>query len=85
MSGAPASGGRAPYPLYGLPSLGTEEPTVVLYKRPWFCWTVGIGVGLVGGFVIGQAVAGLGMLLLTDILKKNPKKNPRRVAAKSED
>jgi hypothetical protein len=77
-----ASSGMAPYPLYGLPSLGTEEPTVAFYKRPWFCWTVGIGIGLVGGFVIGQATAGLGMLLVG--MQKNPRKRRTTPKAKSE-
>jgi hypothetical protein len=80
VSGVPAAApGMAPYPLYGIPSgMGVDEPTVVFYKRPWFCWTVGIGLGLVGGFVVGQATAGIGMLLLTDMLKPNKKKRRKK-------
>jgi hypothetical protein len=79
MSGVRGSvQGMAPYPLYGLPQgLGQEEPTVAFYKRPWFCWTGGIVVGLVGGFFIGQATASLGMLLLQS-MKKNSKKRARK-------
>ena len=62
--------GMAPYPLYGLPTLGQDEPAVVLYKRPWVCWTLGIGLGLAGGFFLGQFTHSRGLKLV----KKNAKK-----------
>jgi len=71
-----ATEGMAPYPLYGIPALGQDEPTVVFYKRPWFCWTGGIVLGLAGGFVLGQATASIGFALLK--LKKNPKRRRRK-------
>lgn len=66
-SGAPASAGMAPYPLYGLPTLGQEtEAAVPFYKRPLFCY----GVGAAAGFGIGYAVFGF----LMPRMKKNPSK-----------
>jgi hypothetical protein len=43
----------APYPLYGLPSLGEEtEGTVPFYKRPLFCYAIGGAAGFGLGFVV---------------------------------
>jgi hypothetical protein len=74
MSGAPGSAaGMAPYPLYGLPSLGQEEATVAFYKRPWFCWTLGVTLGLAGGFFLGQFTHSRGLKLV----KKNATKKKK--------
>jgi len=62
------SPGMAPYPLYGIPSLGTEEGAVVVWKRPWFCYTVGAAAG----FGIAYAFWGW---FKPKYMKKNPKKN----------
>ena len=43
----------APYPLYGLPTLGQEgEAAVPFYKKPMFCYTVGGAVGFGVGYLI---------------------------------
>jgi hypothetical protein len=68
MSGAPASAGMAPYPLYGLPTLGQETETAVpFYKRPMFCY----GVGTAAGFGLGYLVFGM----IMPRMSKKPKKN----------
>lgn len=67
MSGAAPVQGMAPYPLYGLPTLGQDtEAAVPFYKQPLFC----IAVGAVGGFGIGYAVFGW----LKPRMRSNPKK-----------
>lgn len=67
MSGAPASPGMAPYPLYGLPTLGQEgEAAVPFYKKPMFCYAVGGAVG----FGLGYLVFGF----IKPRMKPNPKK-----------
>lgn len=76
MSGAAAGGpGAAPYPLYGLPTLGQEtEAAVPFYKKPVFCY----GVGAAVGFGIGYAVFGFVM----PRMKKNPTRKRRRTTRK---
>jgi len=55
MSGAPSAPGMAPYPLYGLPTLGQDaEAAVPFYKKPLFC----VAAGALGGFGIGFLVFG---------------------------
>ena len=67
MSGAPATAGMAPYPLYGLPTLGQDtEAAVPFYKRPLFCY----GVGTAAGFGLGYLVFGM----LMPKMKKNTEK-----------
>ena len=70
MSGAPPSPGMAPYPLYGLPTLGQEETAQPFYRKPWFCCLV----GGVAGFGAGYAVFGF----LMPRMKPNPKRRRRR-------
>ncbi len=75
MSGAPDAPGMAPYPLYGLPTLGNEpEVAVPFYKKPVFCY----GVGAVVGFGIGYAVFGFAL----PRMKKNPTKRRRTTRKK---
>jgi len=64
VSGAEDAAGMAPYPLYGIPAgMGTAEPAVVFYKRPWFCWSLGLSLGLAGGFFVGHFAARKGFSL----------------------
>lgn len=63
--------GMAPYPLYGVPSLGQEmEGAIPFYKRPSFCYPVGIAVG----FGLGYAFFGW---FKPKYLKSNGKKKAK--------
>lgn len=69
-----AQQGMAPYPLYGIPGMGQEtEVSIPFYRRPWFCYSVGAGVGF-----------GAAYLFFEWFKPKYMKKNPRR-KKKSED
>lgn len=43
--------GMAPYPLYGVPPLGEAEVAIPFYRRPVFCYPVGIAIGFGLGYV----------------------------------
>lgn len=77
MSGAPPAPGMAPYPLYGLPSLGQGEVAVPFYKQPAFC----VGVGALVGLGLGYVAFGVVM----PRMKKNPSKRRTTRKPKAED
>lgn len=78
MSGAPAAPGMAPYPLYGLPPLGTDTETATpFYRRPVFCYAVGGAVGL----GLGWAFFGW---FKPKYMKRNPGKKRRTTRKKAE-
>lgn len=79
MGGAPAVQGMAPYPLYGLPTLGQDtEASVPFYKRPVFCYAVGGAVGL----GIGWAFFGW---FKPKYMKRNPNKKRRTTRNKKSE
>lgn len=66
--------GMAPYPLYGVQGLGQEmEGAIPFYKRPMFCYPVGMAVGF-----------GIGYLFFEWFKPKYMKANPSKKAKKSE-
>lgn len=63
--------GMAPYPLYGVNGLGQEmEGAIPFYKKPMFCYPVGIAVGF-----------GLGYLFFGWFKPKYMKANPKKKAS----
>jgi hypothetical protein len=80
MSGAPPQQGMAPYPLYGIPPLGSTESAVPLWHKPIFCYAV----GAIAGFGLGYAFFGW---FKPKYMRKNPTKkpakNPRSTATNS--
>lgn len=70
MSGVQRSApGAAPYPLYGIPSLGQEEAASPFWRAAWFCYPA----GAVAGFGLGYLVFGW----LLPRMRKNPKKKAK--------
>jgi hypothetical protein len=65
MSGAPPQTGMAPYPLYGIPPLGSTETALPIWQKPIFCYAVGAAAGF-----------GLGYLFFGWFKPKYMKKNP---------
>lgn len=68
--------GAAPYPLYGLPSMGQPEPAVAFWKRPTF----NLAAGTVLGFGLGYVFFGW----LKPRLKPNPAKKRARKRSEGE-
>jgi hypothetical protein len=63
------SQGAAPYPLYGLPSLGQAEASTPFWKSPWFAYPAGAALGFGAGYLI------FGWLMPRMKPRRNPRKN----------
>lgn len=73
VRGGPAPG-MAPYPLYGLQSMGQDDNGVPIWRKPMFCYAVGAAAGF-----------GLGYAFFGWFKPKYMKKNPGKKKAKTED